>query len=311
MVILAPATLGFQYSVTTETASKKLTATGAGGALPKHTKSLEHKTVSELKGHAAATTPGDNWVSEGEDDDVMTIAREYMMDTGLLRKSSQSSQEKTTTTGTTIATMHEVKALQDEQTRLMQTLPEELEEHLPPELKDMVKREIGDAKRTLAEKEVGIQAVATATEHSKVAKIVEGARNQEETMATATSDQFTITKVEEEARKAEEIIVTAETAEGLLNRDMENLLKLVDEMPEATAKSIYLHVVSLMQKQKEEDQKREELIQLQLEQMKLFPQVPEELLQTYPKTCKKLCRKISSKTCPNLQDEQHQKSTSS
>ena len=212
-------------------------------------------------------------VYEQEEAEAMNLAREYMLDTGMTLKSrstqgqinttARSSQAETQTSQETFARAkpvpREIQILREEQKRLIPSLPEELEENMPEELKQFVMGEVSAAYKTMAEDD------ATSKQDQEIRLSEEGQHDK--------------TLTENVSEHKSELPQT-----GKNDDELEKLLHLADEMPEEMAKDIYLSIKSTMKtlKQREEEKKMKELIKLQMEQMKLFPNLPEDLVKNLP-----------------------------
>ena len=232
----------------------------------------------------------------------MTLAREYMLDTGMTLKSrsnqgqanmsARSSQGETETSQETFMRTkpvpREIQILREEQKRLIPSLPEELEENMPEELKQFVMGEVSTAYKTMAEHE------ATSKEGHKSKTSEKGQRD--ETLRQDLSEH------------------KSELPQVAKNDDeLEKLLHLVDDMPEDMAKDIYLSIKSTMKtmKQREEEKKMKELIKLQMEQMKLFPNLPEDLVKNLPpevvdamnREIKAKLPRLAGTTTPHIDDQ--------
>ena len=153
-------------------------------------------------------------------------------------------------------------------------LPEDLAENLPPELAHLVQTEMAKAYLKLSE---------------------------EEKLMDDQIEKEIKEKAEEKTPPKQPVLPEVST------EDLEELVKLVDTLPEEKAKDIYDQIVEAMKIAGEKPslaEKKEELIKLQMEQNKLVPDLlPPELLETLPEELISSLRDEVRKSIPKLAED--------
>ncbi len=145
--------------------------------------------------------------------------------------------------------------------------PEELLRGLPPELGELVK--------------------------SKMREAIEKLEEEEERKSPK----------EEHETDVEKLVPT--TAEDLNTEKLEELLQLVHTLPEEQAKLIYEQITSVIKKSEEDDAK-EELIRLQMEQYRIPAPIPDELASAIPPQVAEAMQEKIREMLPMLMEQEEE-----